>query len=137
MAGCVRPDCEYSVQGRSGRLHIALARKSGAGFYAYGEDATAEEDPGAADGDALVERIVAQLVNEAWFALDAGVAEPDELDVAMTVGLGYPQGPLAWGRELGLARVVALLERLAGPAGDERYRAAPGLRVAAATPSPR
>lgn len=106
-----------------------LGRKSGRGFYDYGDDAA---DSGAADGSGtapeLVERIVAQLVNEAWFALDAGVAETqDDVDLAMTVGLGYPRGPFAWGRELGLARVVALLRELAGPEGDPRYRVAPGL----------
>lgn len=111
-----------------------LGRKSGSGFYAY-DDAGRQRDAAAADRaeprPQLAERIVAQLVNEAWFALDAGVASPEDLDLAMTVGLGYPRGPLAWGAELGLPRVVALLEQLAGPQGDDRYRVAAGLAAAA------
>lgn len=110
-----------------------LGRKSGSGFYDYGDaapPAAAAGEDGRAD---LAERIVAQLVNEAWFALDAGVAREQDVDLAMTVGLGYPRGPLAWGRELGLGRVVALLERLAGPQGDPRYRVAAGLAAEAAT----
>ncbi|MBS1869694.1 MAG: 3-hydroxybutyryl-CoA dehydrogenase [Actinobacteria bacterium] len=112
----------------------SLGRKSGSGFYEYGDgrdDAPAGDDGDGGGSPELVERIVAQLVNEAWFALDAGVAEADDVDLAMTVGLGYPRGPLAWGRELGLAHVVALLERLAGPQGDPRYRVAAGLAEAA------
>lgn len=76
-------------------------------------------------------RIVAQLVNEAWFAVAAGVAPADEVDRAMTLGLGYPRGPLAWGGQLGPGRVVALLDALLAQEGDPRYRVAPTLRRAA------
>ncbi|MBS1678199.1 MAG: 3-hydroxybutyryl-CoA dehydrogenase [Actinobacteria bacterium] len=110
-----------------------LGRKSGKGFHVY-DDRGRERDAETGDGDVaagLVERIVAQLVNEAWFALDDGVADAADVDLAMTVGLGYPRGPLAWGRELGLPRVVALLERLAGPEADPRYRVAAGLAATA------
>ena len=108
-----------------------LGRKSGSGFYDYGDHAGAPAEAGDGGPADLVERIVAQLVNEAWFALDADVARADDLDLAMTTGLGYPRGPLAWGRELGLERVVALLERLAGPQDDPRYRVAAGLAAGA------
>ena len=119
-----------------------LGRKSGRGFYAYVDGtpvAIGEEPPlDAAAAREAVERIVAQLVNEAWFATDAGIAAAEDLDIALTLGLGYPRGPLAWGRELGLAHVVALLDGLAGSPGDERYRVATGLRRAiGATASPR
>ena len=112
-----------------------LGRKSGRGFYEYGDDAadaTEAQASGAGETPELVERIVAQLVNEAWFALDAGVAETQaDVDTAMTVGLGYPRGPFAWGDELGLARVAARLRELAGPDDDPRYRVAAGLASAA------
>jgi 3-hydroxybutyryl-CoA dehydrogenase len=114
-----------------------IGRKSGKGFYAYdGNGRRADSEPGdhADPPSGLVERIVAQLVNEAWFALDADVAGGEDIDVAMTVGLGYPRGPLAWGRELGLKRVVALLDRLGGPRHDPRYRIAGGLAAAGGGP---
>ncbi|HEV7771915.1 MAG TPA: 3-hydroxyacyl-CoA dehydrogenase NAD-binding domain-containing protein [Conexibacter sp.] len=113
-----------------------LGRKSGVGFYAYSDDAGAEaalEPPApGADDAALVTRIVAQLVNEAWFAVDAGIARAQDVDVALTVGLGHPRGPIAWGAELGLARVVALLRSLERELDDPGYRVAAGLAAAAA-----
>ena len=117
-----------------------LGRKSGGGFYAEdGTPAALPEgtvhepaDGRAASAERIVTRIAAQLVNEAWFALAAGVAAAEDVDPAMTGALRWPRGPLAWGSELGLDRVVALLDELAGPGGDERYRVAPELREAAA-----
>lgn len=112
-----------------------LGRKTGGGFYLDdGEPVELPEasEPGTRTADAgVVPRIVAQLVNEAWFALDAQVAAADQVDLAMTTALRYPRGPFAWGREIGLDRVVDLLDRLAGADGDPRYGVAAGLRSAA------
>ena len=77
-------------------------------------------------------RLVAQLVNEAAFALQDGVAEPRDIDVAMRLGMNFPRGPLAWGDDLGPARCVATLDGLLAYTGDPRYRAAPLLRRVAA-----
>ena len=41
-------------------------------------------------------RIVAQLVNEAWFALQEGIASRADIDLALRLGLSYPQGPFEW-----------------------------------------
>jgi 3-hydroxybutyryl-CoA dehydrogenase len=76
----------------------------------------------------ILGRIVAQLVNEASFAVDAGVAAPDDIDLAMTVGLGHPRGPGTWGEQIGLARVTGVLDELWDVERDPRYRVAPGLR---------
>ncbi|MDB5098981.1 MAG: 3-hydroxyacyl-CoA dehydrogenase [Cyanobacteria bacterium RYN_339] len=73
-------------------------------------------------------RILAMLVNEAYFALGEGVASEADIDRALCLGANYPHGPLAWGSKLGLARVVALLDALRHTLGEERYRAAPLLR---------
>jgi 3-hydroxybutyryl-CoA dehydrogenase len=110
-----------------------LGRKSGAGFYEYsaGRRVDPQIDP-IADPDAILERIVAQLVNEAGFAVEEGVARPDDVDTAMKLGLNHPRGPFEWQRELGAERVVEVLDgwarRLEEP---ERYRVAPGLLAAA------
>ena len=45
----------------------------------------------------------------------------------MRLGLGYPQGPLAWGDALGAARLLRILHELASFYGDPRYRASPWL----------
>jgi 3-hydroxybutyryl-CoA dehydrogenase len=72
-------------------------------------------------------RIVCQLVNEAAFALGEGVGSADDIDTGMVLGLNHPRGPLAWGRELGFERVLAVLEELWSSYREERYRPAPTL----------
>ncbi len=60
------------------------------------------------------------LVNEASFAVAEGVAEPDDVDTAMRLGLNHPRGPFEWREELGAGRVVATLDTLAESAESER-----------------
>ena len=82
-----------------------------------------------AESPALVlPRIVCMLADEAAFAAGEGVAEPETIDQAMQLGVSYPKGPLAWAKELGYARVVAVLDHLHAEYGEERYRVAPLLR---------
>ena len=63
-------------------------------------------------------RIVASIVNEAVAAVDDGVASPDDIDTAMRLGTNYPIGPIAWGREIGGARLARILNRLAKVEGE-------------------
>ena len=58
-------------------------------------------------------RTVGSIVNEAVYAVDEGVASTDDVDLAMRLGTNYPQGPIAWGREIGGDRIVRILQRLA------------------------
>ncbi len=86
-------------------------------------------------GDApglVLGRIVSQLVNEAHFALGAGVASAPDIDTAMRLGFNYPRGPFEWCEAIGAPRVLAILDALHSELGEERYRAAPALRRAAA-----
>ena len=60
-------------------------------------------------GDApglVLGRIVAQLVNEAAFAVGEGVGSPADVDAGMVLGLNHPRGPLEWGDEIGAAEVL-------------------------------
>ncbi len=87
------------------------------------------------DGPGLVlGRIVSQLINEAHFALGAGVATAEDIDTAMRLGFNYPRGPFEWCEGIGASRVLAILDALHTELGEERYRAAPALRRAAAKP---
>jgi 3-hydroxybutyryl-CoA dehydrogenase len=73
-------------------------------------------------------RIVAQLVNEAAFAIGEGVGSPDDVDAGLELGLSHPRGPVAWSEAIGLAHVLAILDGLSAERREERYRAAPLLR---------
>jgi 3-hydroxybutyryl-CoA dehydrogenase len=86
-------------------------------------------------GDApglVLGRILAQLANEAHFALGAGVASAEDIDTAMRLGFNYPRGPFEWTEAIGAERVLAILDALHRELGEERYRAAPELRRRAA-----
>lgn len=69
-------------------------------------------------------RILSLIINEAARSLEEGVASPEEIDVAMRLGVNYPQGPLRWADQIGLDEVLAVLEGLEGETGDDRYRPA-------------
>jgi 3-hydroxybutyryl-CoA dehydrogenase len=71
----------------------------------------------------LVMRAVAMLANEAAETVQAGVASAAAVDTAMRLGVNYPQGPLAWAEEIGLKRVLEVLDHLRRSYGEERYRA--------------
>lgn len=68
-------------------------------------------------------RTIVQIINEAYFALEEGVASREDINRAMKFGVNYPKGPFEWaqGREL---YVLTLLEELKALTGDKRYKAA-------------
>jgi len=80
----------------------------------------------------LVMRTVAMLANEGADAVLAGIADAAGVDTAMEKGVNYPIGPLAWGDQIGAARVLGVLDNLARTYGEDRYRASALLRRRAA-----
>jgi 3-hydroxybutyryl-CoA dehydrogenase len=119
-----RPSPIQVAQVAAGRL----GRKTGGGFY---EEADSwRSRPGAAPDHAAVilDRVVANLVNEAAFAIAAGIATPADLERAMVVGLNHPKGPAAWEREWTRPRIVEILDSLWSTEHDPRYRCCPALR---------
>lgn len=127
-------DPRYRPSLRQQRLLEAgwLGRKSGRGFYDYAEGATM---PAPADDPALAQRIVdrvlAMLVNEAVEAVHLGICSVSDVELAMTTGVNYPRGLLAWGDEIGAPTVLARLQALQYETGDDRYRPSVRLRRAA------
>lgn len=106
-----------------------LGRKSGRGFYDYREGATkpqAKKDPKL--GEQILNRVRAMLINEAADALHLGIATAEDLDLAMTKGVNYPKGLLAWADEIGVYKILALLDDLYEDYREDRYRASVLLR---------
>ncbi len=106
-----------------------LGRKSGRGYYDYHAGAELPEPNKDPEIALLVfERVLAMLINEAIDAVLLRVASPEDIDLAMTKGVHYPKGLLAWANEIGLARVLGWMDRLHLEYGEDRYRPSPLLR---------
>ncbi|WP_407535376.1 3-hydroxyacyl-CoA dehydrogenase NAD-binding domain-containing protein [Elizabethkingia miricola] len=103
-----------------------LGRKTNRGFYDYREGAVksvAQKD------DALYEkifiRIISMLVNEAVEAKRLGIANDEDIELAMQKGVNYPKGLLSWGQEIGYKTISETLQNLHDEYQEERYRQSP------------
>jgi 3-hydroxybutyryl-CoA dehydrogenase len=76
----------------------------------------------------VAQRVIATIVNIACDIAQQRIASPADIDAGATLGLGYPQGPLAWGDALGPAVVLRILEAMHAFYGDPRYRPSPWLK---------
>jgi 3-hydroxybutyryl-CoA dehydrogenase len=68
-------------------------------------------------------RVIAMIINEAYFSFEAGISSREDIDTAMKLGTNYPYGPFEWCRKIGAANVAALLKELYKT--DKRYELAP------------
>ena len=71
-------------------------------------------------------RIIAMIINEAYFAKDENVSSENDIDIAMKLGTNHPYGPFEWCRKIGVKKVYDLLEKLAET--DKRFTPAVGLK---------
>lgn len=71
-------------------------------------------------------RVIAMVINEAYFALADGVSSRADIDTAMKLGTNYPNGPFEWAALLGVRNIYQLLDTLAQT--DDRCTPAPLLK---------
>ena len=70
----------------------------------------------------VAQRMQAMIVNIACDIAQQGIATPADIDLAVSLGLGYPKGPLSLGDALGAAKVLEVLKNIYRVTGDPRYR---------------
>lgn len=73
----------------------------------------------------IAARVIAMIVNEAYFGLGDEISTKAEIDTAMKLGTNYPLGPFEWSEKIGLPKIYALLKKLSKT--DSRYNVAPAL----------
>ncbi len=106
-----------------------LGRKSGKGFYDYAEGIVKPEHTKDENlATEIFERTLAMLINEAADAIYMNITSPKDLETAMTKGVNYPKGLLAWANEFGIDRAVSIMDNLFNKYHDTRYRVCPLLR---------
>lgn len=73
----------------------------------------------------IAARIIAMIINEAYFTYGDGVSSKEEIDVAMKLGTNYPYGPFEWAQKIGLSNIYKLLNALNKL--SKRYCVAPAM----------
>ena len=73
----------------------------------------------------IVNRILMPMINEAFFALDEGIASAKDIDTAMKLGTNQPMGPLELADFIGLDVCLAIMKVLHEDIGDSKYRPSP------------
>lgn len=99
-----------------------LGRKSGRGFYHYDEVREPIPDSSLGIRETIFYRIITLLIHEAADALYTGLAQKEDIEKAMVLGVNYPKGLLQWADEIGIRPCVDRMQVLYETYQEERYR---------------
>ncbi len=111
-----------------------LGRKTDKGYYDYDENGAivipseAKESHDKELSELIFNRVLVMLINEAADALFLNIASAEDIDKAMTKGVNYPKGLLAWADEKGMDWCIDSIDELYNEYHEERYRCSPLLR---------
>ncbi|UPM43963.1 3-hydroxyacyl-CoA dehydrogenase/enoyl-CoA hydratase family protein [Halocatena salina] len=103
-------------------------KKSGVGFYEY-EDGDGAQIPTDAGREAIEHRLLAVMANEVGNLVGDDVAPAEDIDEAVMLGAGYPEGPAKLADDAGLDTLVDTLDELHEETGADRYGVSDGLRT--------
>ena len=73
-------------------------------------------------------RIIAMIINEAFYTVMEGTATKEDIDLGMKLGTNYPMGPFEWASKWGINNVYDVLDALFEDTKDERYKICPLLK---------
>ncbi len=73
-------------------------------------------------------RIIAMIINEAYYTVMEGTATKEDIDLGMKLGTNYPMGPFEWAAKWGVHNVYEVLDALFEDTKDERYKICPLLK---------
>lgn len=73
-------------------------------------------------------RIIAMIINEAFYTVMEGTATKEDIDKAMKLGTNYPYGPFEWAEKIGINQIKIMLEEIYSHTHDDRYKACPLLK---------
>jgi 3-hydroxybutyryl-CoA dehydrogenase len=129
-------DSKYRPSFTQKRLAEAgyLGRKTGKGYYDYDNNGLivipneVKESQNKELEQCIFDRILVMLINEAADALFWSITSAKDIDNAMTKGVNYPKGLLAWADEIGIDWCVKKMDELYNEYHEDRYRCSPLLR---------
>jgi 3-hydroxyacyl-CoA dehydrogenase len=114
LGDCFKPPETLEKLVKSG--HIGT--KSKKGFYEYGGAQEEPDPPKGVDTDWLVTRITMPVIREAMILVDEGIAEKDDIDIAMKLGASFPAGPFELAEKIGMDKVREEIGKLQKELGD-------------------
>ena len=105
-----------------------LGRKTNKGYYDYNSSSKNVPSKDVTLLNLIFERILVMLINDAVDAFYLGIASKEDIDLAITKGVNYPKGLIAWGEEKTFSWVEKKMDELYENYKEDRYRCSPLVR---------